>query len=89
MFPSNSKFKQSSTKIIFYQDFSKKNFLKSMNVSSFYRNKPIIWQTFNALFSKGIDMTRLYILMIFDIKKDSQIDLKLPHTLQEKKAKTL
>ena len=46
-----------------------KNFLKSMIGSSFARNKPIIWETFGALFAKVIDMTRLYILIIFDIKK--------------------
>jgi hypothetical protein len=38
--------------------------------SSFARNKPIIWETFGALFAKVIDMTRLYILIIFDIKKN-------------------
>ena len=33
-----------------------------MNVSSFYRNKPKIWRTFNALFAKGIDMTRYVVV---------------------------
>ena len=40
-----------------------------MNCSSFSRNKPIIWETCGALFAKVIDMTRLNILIIFDIKK--------------------
>ena len=40
--------------------------------SSFARNKPIIWETFIALFAKVIDMTRLHILIIFDIKKDNR-----------------
>ena len=47
-----------------------KNFLKSMIGSSFSKNKPKIWETFGALFAKVIDMTRLYILIIFNIKKD-------------------
>ena len=34
-----------------------------------FQKKPIIWETFGALFAKGIDMTRLYILIIFDIKR--------------------
>ena len=56
-----------------------------LNDSSFSRNKPIIWKTFGALFAKVIDMTRLYILIIFDIEKDSQIYLKLIWTFQEKR----
>ena len=46
-----------------------------LNVSSFSRNKPIIWETFGVSFAKVIDMTRLYILIIFYIK-DFQIFLK-------------
>ena len=53
--------------------------------SSFLRNKPIIWETFGALFSKVIDMTRLYILTIFYIKNRLQIYLKFLHTIQEKR----
>ena len=40
-----------------------------MNVSSFSRNKPVILETFVVLFAKVIDMTILYILIIFYIKK--------------------
>ena len=36
---------------------------------AFSRNKPIILETFCVLFAKVIDMARLYILIISDIKK--------------------
>ena len=53
--------------------------------SSFARNKPIIWETFGALFAKVIDMTRLYILIFFDIKKRLQIYLRFLRRFQEKR----
>ena len=46
-----------------------KSFQKVLNVSSFSRNQPITWETFGVFFAKVIDMTRLYILIIFYIKK--------------------
>ena len=49
-----------------------------MNVSSLSRNKPIIWETFVASFAKVFDMTKLYILIIFDIKKSFQDLLEIP-----------
>ena len=69
MFPSNSKIQAVLTKNKALFRLFQKNILKSMNVSSFSRNKPIIWEIVGALFGKVFDMTRLYILLIFDIKK--------------------
>ena len=56
--------------------------------SNFARNKPIIWETFGALFAKVIDMTRLYILIIFDIKKITDL-FEIPSHISGKRAKSL
>ena len=70
MFPCNLKIQAILKKIQVLLGLFKKNFLKSMIGCNIARNKPIIWETFGALFAKVMDMTRLYILIIFDIKKD-------------------
>ena len=61
MFPKNSKIQEILKKSSIIKTFPE----KILNVSSFSRNKHIIWETVGALFAKVIDMTRLYIWIIF------------------------
>ena len=42
---------------------------KSWMFLAFPEKNPIIWETFGALFAEVIDMTKLYILIIFDMNK--------------------
>ncbi len=56
--------------------------------SNFARNKPIIWETFGTLFAKVIDTTRLYILIIFDLKKITDL-FEIPPHISGKKTKSL
>ena len=60
-----------------------------MNVSSFSRNKPIIWETFDVLFDKVIDMKKIIHFNNFWYKKDSQIYLKFLCTFQKKGIKPI
>ena len=69
MFPRNKKNPRDSKKKSSNLRLFQKIFLKGMNVYSFFKNKPIIQETFGVLFAKVIDMTRLCILIIFDINK--------------------